>query len=59
MAKRKKKVVRRGNFLSRVMRAPKMKTLRAKIKKANSVKKSLSVKYKRLLKSESKRLRRY
>ena len=58
MAK-KKKVVRRGNFLGRVMRSPKMRALRTKIKKANSVKKTLSVKYKRLLKSESKRLRRY
>jgi len=55
---RKKKVVRRGNFLSRIMKTPKMKSLRAKIKKANSAKKKLAVQYKRLVKSESKRLSR-
>lgn len=56
--KKKKKVVRRGNFLSRVQKTPKMLALRKKIKKANSAKKSLSIKYKRLVKSEGKRLSR-
>ena len=54
----RKKTVRKGNFLSRVMKTPKMKSLRVKIKKANSAKKKLAVQYKRLVKSESKRLSR-
>jgi len=55
MAKRKK-TVRKTSFLSRVQRTPKMKAIRLKIKKANAAKKKLSVQYKRLIKSESKRL---
>jgi hypothetical protein len=54
--KRTKKTVKRGNFLSRVQKTPKMKRLKAKIKKVNSAKKVLSIQYKRLLKSEGKRL---
>lgn len=56
--KRKKKTVRRGNFLARVQKTPKMRALKKKIARANSIKKTLSIKYKRLLKSEGKRLSR-
>lgn len=56
MVKRKK--ARKGNFLSRVQKTPKMKSLKKKMQKVNSAKKKLSSQYKRLLKSESKRLSR-
>jgi len=52
----KKKKVSRTSFLKRVQNTPRMKSLRAKIKKANAAKKVLSAQYKRLVKSESKRL---
>lgn len=55
MAK-KKKPVRKTSFLKRVQSTPKMRAIRLKIKKANSAKKKLSIQYKRLVKSESKRL---
>jgi hypothetical protein len=54
----KKRKVRKGNFLSRVQKTPKMRSLKKKMQKVNSAKKRLSVQYKRLLKSESKRLSR-
>lgn len=52
----KKKTVRKGNFLSRVQKTPKMKSLKTKMRKVMLAKKKLSAQYKRLLKSESKRL---
>lgn len=55
MAK-KRKPVRKTNFLSRVQKTPKMRAIRLKIKKLNAAKKKLSVQYKRTLKAESKRL---
>jgi len=54
----KKRKVRKTNFLSRVQKTPKIKSIRAKIKKQKSVLKKLSGTYKRTLKSESKRLSR-
>ena len=53
-----KRKARKGNFLSRVQKTPKMKSLKKKMAKVASAKKRLSVQYKRLLKSESKRLSR-
>lgn len=51
-----KRKPRKTNFLSRVQKTPKMKSIRAKIKKQRAALKKLSVQYKRTLKSESKRL---
>lgn len=52
----KKKKVRKGSFLSRVQKTPKMRSLKAKMRKVLLAKKKLSTQYKRLIKSESKRL---
>ena len=55
MAK-KKTTKRKGSFLSRVQKTPKIVAIRKKIRKALLAKKKLSMQYKRLVKSESKRL---
>lgn len=55
--KRKKKTVRKGNFIARLQRRPKIKSIRSKIKKAKAVSKRLSRQYKSLLKSESRKVR--
>jgi len=49
MAKRKKKV-RKGNYFSRVQRSPKVRKVKAKIRKQKSVLKRLSAEYRRALK---------
>ena len=56
MAKRKKKV-RKGNFISRLQKRPKVKSVRAKIRKQKAVLKRLSSEYKRALKSEARKLK--
>lgn len=53
-----KKTVRKGNFLKRVQNSPKMKSIKAKMRKVMLAKKKLSTRYKRLVKSESRRLSR-
>lgn len=56
--KKKTKKAKKGNFLARVQKTPKMKSLKKKIAKVNTLKKRFSVQYKRLMKSEAKRLSR-
>jgi hypothetical protein len=53
----KKKAPRKKNFLARLQSAPKIKSLRVKIKKQRAALKVLSTKYRRTIKSESRRLR--
>lgn len=55
MAK-KKTTKRKGSFLSRVQKTPRMLSLKKKMRKVLLAKKKLSTQYKRLVKSESKRL---
>jgi hypothetical protein len=55
MAKKKKKV-RKANFVSRLQKTPKIKSIKVKIRKAEYIRKKLAHSYKRLIKSESKRL---
>ena len=52
--KRKKKPVRKGNFIKRLQARPKVKSVRAKIKKKKAELKKLSGDYRRVLKSESR-----
>jgi len=54
---RKKKKVRRGNFVSRLQRTPKVRSVRSKIRKKKAELKKLSGEYKRALKSEARKLR--
>jgi len=56
MAKKKKKV-RKGNFIARLQRTPKVRSVRAKIRKHKAVGKRLSGEYKRALKSAARKLR--
>jgi hypothetical protein len=56
MAKKKKKI-RKGNFIARLQRSPKVRSVRAKIRKQKAVLKKLSGEYKRALKSSAKKLR--
>ena len=56
MAKKKKKV-RKGNFVARLQRTPKVRSVRAKIRKHKVVTKRLSAEYKRALKSAARKLR--
>ena len=56
MAKKKKKV-RKGNFIARLQRTPKVRSVRAKIRKHKAAGKRLSAEYKRALKSGARKLR--
>jgi len=59
MAKRKTaKRKPRGNFLKRVQNTPRVKSIKKKIRDNESKRKKLSREYKRLIKSESKRLKK-
>lgn len=58
MAKRKIKPKRKGNFLKRVQNTPRVKSIKKKIRDNDSKRKKLSSMYKRLIKSESKRLKK-
>ena len=57
MAVRKKKKVRKGNFVARLQRTAKVRSVRSKIKKKKAELKKLSNEYKRALKTEAKRLK--
>jgi hypothetical protein len=56
MAKKKKKV-RKGNFIARLQRSPRVRAIRAKIRKQKAIAKRLSAEYKRTLKSASRKLK--
>lgn len=56
MAKKKKKV-RKGNFIARLQRRPKVKSVRAKIRKQKAVLKRLSKQYKSALRTEARKLK--
>ena len=56
MAKKKKKV-RKGNFIARLQRTPKVRSIKAKIREHKVVAKRLSAEYRRTLKSAAKKLR--
>jgi hypothetical protein len=56
MAKKKKKV-RKGNFIARLQKTPKVRSVRAKIRKQKAVLKRLSAEYKRTLKSQARKLK--
>jgi hypothetical protein len=55
--KTKKRKVRKGNFIARLQRTPKVRSVRAKIRKQKAVLKRLSGEYKRALKSSARKLR--
>jgi len=60
MARRKTKkrtAKRRGNFVSKLQRRPKIRSIRKKIKENKSKAKKLSAEYRRALKSEAKKIR--
>lgn len=57
----KRKITRRkktGNFLSRLQKSPKIKSVKARIRKKKSELQKLSREYRSKLKSESRRLRK-
>lgn len=56
MAKKKKKV-RKGNFIARVQRSAKVRSIRSKIRKHKAAGKKLSRQYKAALKSAARKLR--
>jgi hypothetical protein len=56
MAKRKKKI-RKGNFIARLQRTPKVRSIKAKIRKHKAVGKRLSSEYRRALKSAARKLK--
>lgn len=56
MAKKKKKV-RKGNFIARLQKRPKVRSVRSKIRKQKAVLKRLSRQYKSALKSEARKLK--
>ena len=57
MPAKKKKKVRKGNFMSRLHRTAKVKSIRKKIRENKSKAKKLSAEYRRTIKSESKKLK--
>jgi hypothetical protein len=60
MAKRKvakRKAPKKKNFLSRLQKTVKIRSIKAKIKKQKAAAKKLSMEYKRALKSEAKKLK--
>jgi hypothetical protein len=54
---KKKKKVRKGNFIARLQRTPKVRAIKAKIRKHKAVAKRLSSEYRRTLKSAAKKLK--
>lgn len=54
---RKKKKVRKGNFIARLQKRPKIRSVRAKIRKQKAVLKKLSRQYKSALRTESKKIK--
>jgi len=56
MAKKKKKT-RRGNFIARLQRSPKVRSVRSKIRKHKAAGKRLSRQYKSALKSAARKLK--
>lgn len=54
-SKRKTKI--RGSFVSKLQRRPKIKAIRKKIREADRKRKQLSNEYRRLLKSEAKKVK--
>ena len=56
--KTKKKVVRKGNFIKRLQARPKIKSVKRRIKAEKAKLKKLSGEYKRLIKSESRKMRK-
>jgi G:T/U-mismatch repair DNA glycosylase len=56
MAKKKKKI-RKGNFIARLQRTPKVRSVKAKIRKHKAAGKRLSSEYRKALKSAAKKLR--
>lgn len=56
MAKRKKKT-RKGNFIARLQKRPKVRSIRSKIRKQKSVLKRLSRQYKSALRTEAKKIK--
>lgn len=57
MAKKKKKPVRKGNFIKRLQRSPKVRAIKNKIRKHKAIGKRLSAEYRRTLKSASRKLK--
>lgn len=55
--KKKKKKVRKGNFIARLQRTPKVRSIKAKIRKHKAAGKRLSGEYRKALKSAAKKLR--
>lgn len=58
MKRKKKKTTGGGNFLKKVQRAPGVKSVRAKMRKADQQRKRLSVQYRKAVKLASRRLKR-
>jgi hypothetical protein len=54
---RKKKKVRKGNFIARLQKRPKIRAIRAKIRKQKAISKKLSKQYKSALRTESKKIK--
>ena len=55
--KTKKRKVRKGNFIARLQRTPKVRSIKAKIRKHKAAGKRLSSEYRRALKSAARKLR--
>ena len=53
----KKKKVRKGNFIARLQKRPKVRSVRAKIRKQKAVLKKLSRQYKSALRTEAKKIK--
>lgn len=56
MAKKKRKV-RKGNFIARLQRSPKVRSIKSKIRKHKAAGKKLSRQYRAALKTTAKKLR--
>ena len=57
MRRKKKSTRRKGNFISRLQRTPKVRAVKAKIRKHKAAGKKLSSEYRKALKAEAKKLR--
>lgn len=55
--KMKKKKVRKGNFIARLQRSPKVRSIKSKIRKHKAAGKRLSSQYRKALKQAAKKLR--
>lgn len=54
---RKKKPVRKSNFIKRLQARPRVRAVKRRIKAAKAVSKKLSAEYRRLLKSEPRKMK--